>query len=148
MSLLLCGNAVEHFLLLLLQKKYKGSLPVLGQDDVGDKVGVGKEWSNLLFGETGNPTAYTSDEERQFGVLLCKADKLIDVGADGLHTALHGGDGIALPLQAYTLTVDGSEALIGQPCGTAAVMPCKVAPKYEHLIGFKVGDKVGGKHNN
>ena len=74
---------------------------------------------------------------------LGKLEELIHVGSDALHAALHGGDSIALPLQADTLSPYGTEFLIGQPCGTASMLPCQIAPEDENLIGLERNDMAG-----
>lgn len=39
-----------------------------------------------------------------------KLHEIIHVWLNGLHTALHGGDGVGLSLHAYTLSHDGTKA--------------------------------------
>ena len=50
-------------------------------------------------GEAGNAAPYSGYKECELPVLPGEPDKLIDIGLDFLHTALHGRNGIALALQ-------------------------------------------------
>ena len=66
-----------------------------------------------------------------------ETDELVHVWLDGVHAALHGGDGVALPLKADALTPLGTEAVVGKPGGSAAMQACQVAAKDEDLVWFQ-----------
>ena len=71
-----------------------------------------------------------------------ETDELVHIGTDRLHSALHGGDGIALSLQPNPLSPDGPELQAGQPGSTSAVHARQVAAEYEYLPGPKLRDAV------
>ena len=73
-------------------------------------------------------------------MLLCKLDKLVHIGLDCFHSALHGRYGITLPLQSDTLSPDSPESLICQPCSTPAVHTCEVATEHEDFVGLEFSD--------
>ena len=72
-----------------------------------------------------------------------EADEILNVGQDGVHAALHGGDGIALALQANTLSHDGTELLHSRPCRAAGVCASQVATENENLIILEISDVIG-----
>ena len=78
-------------------------------------------------------------------MLAGEFDESVNVWLDGLHTALHGGNGIALPLKAYALSPYGAEVLSGQSGGTAAVGSDKVAAEDEDLIILQFRYPVRGE---
>lgn len=77
-------------------------------------------------------------------MLLCKLNELIDVGFDGLHAALHGGDAVTMPLQTHALSPHSTETPKGQQRGPDAVRARKIAAENEDLIGLQLRDSVGG----
>ena len=79
-------------------------------------------------------------------MLLSEGDEFVDIGAYGFDAALHGGDGIRLTLEADSLTVDGTEAFVGQPCGTTAVVASQIAAENEYLVWLQVSDEIGRVH--
>ena len=105
---------------------------------------LGKERRDLVICKSGYAASDAGDQERQFGMLLGKIDKLIHVGTDGLHTALHGWNGVALPLQAYALTYDGTKLQVGYAGSSTAMPSSQVAAKHENLVGFKVCNEFRG----
>ena len=72
-----------------------------------------------------------------------KVDEFVHIGADGLHSALHGRNGIALPLQTDTLPPHGAEASACDPRGTTGVHAGEVAPENEDHIVAEFRDTVG-----
>ena len=101
---------------------------------VADVDGLCEQRCNLRRRKTGNAATYLRNEKFQFRVPACEVDKLIDIRPYRLHAALHGRDGIAAPVQPYTLSPYGSEPHKGKPCRTAAVHAGKVAAEDEHLV--------------
>lgn len=93
-----------------------------------------EEGGYFLFAETGNAAADGGDEEMQFRVCLGKCDKCIDIGDYGFHAALHGGNGIALALQAFALSPDGAELVVSKTSGTTGMPAGQVAAENEYLI--------------
>ena len=93
-----------------------------GKDDVGDIEGIGKQGGDLLVSETGDSASYPSYIEGELWVLTGKVDEFVDVGLDGLYPTLHGGYGIAVPLESDPLSIDGSELLKGDTGCTSHVM--------------------------
>ena len=93
----------------------------------------------------------TRKTAREIAVELCFAaaangvetDELLDVGQDGVRTALHGGDGIALSLQAYTLSHDSAEFFNGYSCCTTGMHARKIAAEDEDLVVIEFPDVVG-----
>ena len=69
-------------------------------------------------------------------MLLGIGDELIDVGADGVNASLHGGDGIALTLDAVAIAHYGSKIKIGNAGGTTSVHTGKIAAEHKHLVGL------------
>ena len=107
-----------------------------------DEVGVGEEWRYLLVGEACNSATDACDEKGEFGVLLSEGDEFVDIGAYGFDAALHGGDGIRLTLEADSLTVDGTEAFVGNAGSTSAVVTGEVAAEDEDFVRLEMGDEI------
>ena len=76
--------------------------------DVVHLDGSGKQRGNLGRREASDAAADTGDEEGHLRMLCGKSDEVLHVGQDGVNAALHGGNGVALSLQAHTLTYDGA----------------------------------------
>ena len=93
-----------------------------GKDDVGDIEGISKQRGDLLVSETGDSASYPGYIEGELWVLTGKVDEFVDVGFDGLYPTLHGGYGIAVPLESDPLSVDGSELFKGDTGCTSHVM--------------------------
>ena len=77
-------------------------------------MGGFEQRADLGLRETSDATADLRDEERQFGMSLCKRNKLINIGGDGLHPTLHRRDAVALPLKAHSLPPNGAKLAISQ----------------------------------
>jgi len=77
-------------------------------------------------------------------VLLGKSDKFIHVWYNGFDTALHGGDGIRLALQAHALTIDGAKLIDGNPGRPSPMITVEIATKDKYFIGQKRVDMVRG----
>ena len=80
----------------------------------------------------------------EFRVFAGKGNELIDVRSDGLYSALHRGDGVALALQAYALSELGTEYLQRDVSSTAAVHAGKVASKNKDLIVAELRNVLRG----
>ena len=81
--------------------------------DVRHVDGSRKQGRNFLWREACDATAYLGDEEGQLRMHVGETDELLHVGQDGVHTALHRRDGVALSLQAHALTHDSTILLVG-----------------------------------
>ena len=84
--------------------------------------------------EASDAASYACDIEKQLRMIHGKGDELVNIGFDGFDTTLHGWNGIALSLQADTLSPYSSEFHLCDSCRTTAMMPLKVAAKNEHFI--------------
>ena len=114
----------------------------LRQADVLHANSLCEERGDFIIPEAGDAASYAGDVEEEFGMGLSEFDKLVDVRLDGLHPALHGGDGIALALKAYSLTHHGAEPLNGDTGGTASMHASKVAAEDEHFVRLQFRDPV------
>ena len=83
------------------------------------------------------------DQEGHLRMLFGEGDKLVNEWFDGVYTALHGRDSIALSLQAHALSHNGSESLNGNSCCAAAVHTLQVASEDEYLVFVERVDTVG-----
>ena len=79
--------------------------------DVGNVDRAGEQRGDFAGGEAGDAAADAGHKEGQLGMTVGETDEVIHVGFDGVHTALHGGDGIALALQTNALTHDGAKSV-------------------------------------
>ena len=128
-----------------LRRKYgwKGLISVQQGDETGGKVYVTDiERTREKRGYFGGSEACDAatdlrHEEFQLGMLSSEADKLDDIGRNGLHTALHGRNGIALSLQTHALPPNGTETLKGKTSSTAAMHAREVTPEDEDLVGLQ-----------
>ena len=73
---------------------------------------------------------------------VCETDELLDVGQDGVGTALHGGDGIALALQTHALSHDSAEFFNGDSCCATGMHTREVAAEDEDLVIAEAPDVV------
>ena len=105
-------------------------------------MGGFEQRADLGLRETSDATADLRDEERQFGMSLCKRNKLINIGGDGLHPTLHRRDAVALPLKAHSLPPNGAKLAISQEGCAATMCASQIAAKYENLIFTEFGDTV------
>ena len=105
--------------------------------DILHADGFLKQWGDVVGRKSGYATAYRGDEKRLFWMRLGIADKLIHIGLDGLHAALHGGNGIALSLRTVTVAEDCTEVQSCHACGTASVHTGEVAAEDENLVGLE-----------
>ena len=101
-----------------------------------------KQRGDFFIREACDAAADASDEERQFRVLLGECDELVHIRTDGVHAALHRGDGIALTLQANALTHDGSKLAVGDVGRTAAVHSLQIAAEDEDFVRLQRCDKL------
>lgn len=115
-----------------------------GQIDVGHLDCMGKQRSNLLGRKSRNTTSYRSDQEYLLGLNLCIIYKLIYVGTDGFHPALHRRNGVALALWPHAHTHNGAKMQPGSTCSTAPVHSRKVASEDKYFIGCQLLNKVWG----
>ena len=75
-------------------------------------------------------------------MVLGKTDKLVHVWLNGLHFSLHGRNGIALALQTYALSHDGSELAVCDICSTASVHTSQIAAEYKDLVRLQRCNKL------
>ena len=83
-------------------------------------------------------------------MLAGEGDETLD-GLAGAGEAFHGGDGVALALEAFTVTPLCSEMVQGEAGGTSGVVAEVVGAEDEDLAGLEGtdafgGDSVGGVH--
>ena len=114
----------------------------LRQVDVFHPDGIGKEGGNLCRRKAGNTATHFRHQEGEFGMPAGKVDKLVHIGADGLGTAVHGGNAVSLSLQTYTLPPHGTPLAPGQQRGTTSVMTSEVAAENKDFTGTKLGNAV------
>ena len=72
-----------------------------------------KQRSNIFREETGNATTDRGDKEGLIRMGLGISNEFVDIGFNGLYTALHRWNGIALSLWAVTVTHDGTKMKAG-----------------------------------
>ena len=65
-------------------------------------------------------------------------------GGAGAGEAFHGGDGVALALEAFTVTPLGCEMVQGEAGGTSGVVAEVVGAEDEDLAGLEGTDAFGG----
>lgn len=112
-----------------------------GEGQVGEVVCGGEKRCYLLVGEAGNAAADTCDEESLFGVLPRVKDKLIDIGSDRFHAALHRRNGVTPAGRADTDAPFGAELLVRDTRRSSSVKSLEVAAKNENLVGGQRGNK-------
>ena len=83
-------------------------------------------------------------------MLAREGDETLD-GLTGAGEAFHGGDGVALALEALTVTPLCSEMVQGEAGGATSMMSKMVGAEDEDLAGLEGtdafgGDSVGGVH--
>ena len=109
-------------------------LPTWWQHDVLHVVSLLEQWGDFLVGESGDATADASHKEGVSRVLFCELYEFIHIRTDGLYTALHRGNSIALALQTNALSHDGAELAQCHISCTSAVHTTEVAAEYENLV--------------
>ena len=114
------------------------------QDDVLDIECCGEEWRYFLVSESGDAAADACHEECQLGMAGGELNELVHVWLDGLHSALHGGNGITLALQTDALAPDGAKALARDMGGTSAMSTCQVAAKHENFTRIQCRNSIRG----
>ena len=119
-------------------------LPILGQDNVVDGVGLAEQRGYFFVGESCNAAADACDEECEFGMRLGERDEFVHIRTDGVDASLHGGDGVAPALQSYALSHDGSELAVGRVGGATAVQTIQVAAENEYLVRLQFGNEFRG----
>ena len=95
-----------------------------------------------MVGEACDSATDACDEKGEFGVLLSEGDEIVDIGAYGFNSALHGWDGIRLALETDSLTVDGTEAFVSNAGSTSTVVTGEVATEDEDFVRLEVGDEI------
>lgn len=128
-----------------LRRKYgwKGLISAQQGDETGGKVYVTdiertrEERGNFYGSEACDTATDLRHKEFQLGMLPREADKLVDIGRNGLHATLHGRNGITLSLQSHALPPHGAETLECKASGTAAVHAREVTPEDEDLVGLQ-----------
>ncbi len=114
------------------------------QNDVLHVDGVLEQRRDLLIRESGDTAADARDQELILGMLFSKRNKLIHVGFDGLHPTLHGGNGVALSLQAHALAPHRTKAVVGHTCGPAAMRAREVTAKHKDLVRLQFCNSFRG----
>ncbi len=113
----------------------------LRQVDILQCEGISEEGSNLLRGVSRDATTYGGDEEGELGMLLGAVDEAVD---GSLHRgfALHGGQRVAVARKAFADTPFGTEVLVCEPGGTAAVGTLDITSEDKYLVLAEGGDAV------
>ena len=114
----------------------------LRQADVLHANSLCEERGDFFVPEAGDAAADASDIEEELEVSFGKGDEFVHERFDGFYPTLHGGNGIALALQAHSLPHHGAEPLNGDTGSTAAVHACEVAAENEHLVRLEFRDPV------
>ena len=112
------------------------------QADVVNADRFGEKRGDLAVPEAGDAAADAGDIEEAFRMRLGESDEIIHIGLDRLHAALHGGDGVALALNAHTAPPNGTELAICRPGGPAAMHAGQVAAEDKDLIGAQFRDML------
>ena len=115
-----------------------------GQCNVWQSLGFSKEWSNVRRLEACYAATDGGDKKTLVGVRGCIADKVVNIGADGVNTTLHGGYGIALSLYANAYAHLGTK--VEARCASCAttVHAFEVAAKYKDFVFLECADAFGG----
>ena len=103
-----------------------------------------------MGGVAGYAAAYGGYEESVLLVLTGEGDETL-YGLTGAGETFHGGDGVALALEALTVTPLCSEMVQGEAGGATGVVSKMVGAEDEDLAGLEGtdafgGDSVGGVH--
>ena len=106
---------------------------LFGKGDIADRDGVLEQGCYLGIGEACDAAADAGDEEVHLRMLLCEGYEFVDIGLDGFDSALHGGDGITLPLQTNPLPPYRPEPLHRCSCRTASMPSAQIAAEDEYL---------------
>ena len=117
---------------------------ILGKNDIVKVDGFQKQRGYLEGSEGSDSAANTCDEEFVVTMAEGKLNELVHIGFDGLHPALHGGNGVALSLQSNTLAPYCSKATVGQTGSSATMCASKVAAKDENLAGLQIRYSLRG----
>ena len=117
-------------------------LPIRRQDDILHVVGLLEQWRDFFISKSCYAAADAGHEERQVLILLGKLDELVHIRTDGLYAALHCRDTVALALQTYALTHDGSKLAVGDIGRTTAVHTFEIAAKHKDLVRLQLRDKL------
>ena len=96
-------------------------LPPFREHYIVYAVRFGEEWGNLLIPKACYATTYAGYEEGQVLMLLSKLYEFVHIGADGLHSSLHSGNGVALTLQSYTLSHDSTKLKVSHTSGSTTM---------------------------
>ena len=79
-------------------------LPTWWQHDILHVVSLLEQRRDFVICKSGDAAADTGNEERQVLMLLSELDELVHIRTNGLYTALHRRDAVALSLQTHALT--------------------------------------------
>ena len=107
---------------------------VLRENHILHISNLGEQRGDFLRLKACNPAAYAGHKEPELRVLTGESNELIDIRLDGLYAALHGGNGVAMSLEANALPPDSAEALVCQPGSPASMRAGKVAAKDEDFV--------------
>ena len=115
---------------------------LLWQEDVLAVDGLIEHRRNLFFREPGNAASNLRHKEFILRMLLRKLNKLIHVGLDGFHAALHRGNGIAPALQPDALPHHGTEFSPGHIGRPATMAAGQIAAEHEYLVRPKFRNEI------
>lgn len=98
---------------------------------------------DLTRGKTCDAAADFSYQETALRMSGGIVDKVFDIRADGLHSALHGRDGITTACRADPDAPSGSKRPVGKSCGATAMQALKIAAEDEYFVGGQRLNPVG-----
>lgn len=112
------------------QRQHKPS----GEVDIVDPDSGGIERSDVGQLEAGDAITLVGDKELILRASGGKANKLVDIGADGVYAALHDGDGVGLPAEPHAAALLGTE--FNSHAANFAVMDtCEIGAEDKYLLG-------------
>ena len=113
------------------------------QPNVWHSYGCTKKGGYLGGSESGDTAPYRRDVKGLSGMTDSKGDKAVYVRSDSLYTALHGGEGVRITLEAFALSPDGPESVAGGPCRSSAMMSGKIASEDKNVVWAKGCYEIG-----
>ncbi len=93
--------------------------------------------------EPGYAAAYTCYQKCLLRMQLGIFDELVDIRRDFVHTAVHGGYGIALALYTNALSHDGTEMVHCRTGCASAVHSGQIAAENEDFVRLECRDMLG-----
>lgn len=101
-----------------------------GQRNVFNFRAFLEQRGDFRYGKAGYAAADFGHKEFQFRMGAGEFDKFIHVRLNGFNAALHGRNGIALPLQSDALTVYCTELITGDSGGTTIVLIVSICQEW------------------